>query len=112
MCVHAAPGSDDEIVPASHSKRLHKLASLSKGCRTPCLFSVRWGVWTAEALISWTWNCGCVCVRVCACVCVCLSVDCADAQLYTVRGGTHNDSWEIGGRAYFERIRSFIEALF
>jgi hypothetical protein len=31
-------------------------------------------------------------------------------QLHTVEGATHNDTWLVGGRAYLEAIRRFVEA--
>jgi len=30
------------------------------------------------------------------------------AQMHIIRGGTHNDSWMVGGREYFEKFRAFM----
>lgn len=32
-----------------------------------------------------------------------------DARMHVIEGGTHNDSWVVGGRAYWERFRAFVE---
>jgi len=33
------------------------------------------------------------------------------AQMHVIRGGTHNDSWMVGGREYFEKTRAFMSAV-
>lgn len=31
-------------------------------------------------------------------------------KLYVVNGGTHNDTWYVGGQNYFDQIKAFINA--
>jgi len=33
-------------------------------------------------------------------------------ELFVVKGGTHNDTWEKGGSSYYEKMRQFIDAIF
>lgn len=35
----------------------------------------------------------------------------APKEFYTINGATHNDTYLVGGDAYFERLRSFVEAV-
>ncbi len=35
----------------------------------------------------------------------------APKEFYTIRGATHNDTYRVGGDAYFERLRGFVETV-